>query len=115
MVVEEDYSEETFGVCMGTPKVGIPCNDHETCTEDDKCVVVKTDDGDEMGMCMGSFAGPIPCNDYNDHCTSDDTCVLSWSCMVMTGPRDILVCWLGQRLSGPCCVVCYQSNMRNTS
>ena len=90
-VVIDDDDFGIFGVCMGTPKAGIPCNDYEECTNEDKCVVVKTDDGDEMGLCMGTFAGPIPCNDYDFQCTSDDKCALVRSASFL--------CWVGLFLS----------------
>lgn len=61
----------TFGICMGTPKLGIPCDDYDVCTEDDKCKVITTDDGLLRGECMGSFAEDKPCQDEND-CTSND-------------------------------------------
>ena len=86
-VVIDDDDFGSFGVCMGTPKEGIPCNDYDECTNEDKCVVVKTDDGDEMGLCMGTFAGPIPCNDYDYQCTADDKCALVFTIE--------LLCWVG--------------------
>lgn len=66
----------SFGVCQGTPKVGIPCNDFNECTVDDKCKVVKTAEGDEIGECMGTFSADTPCNDYNDPCTINDRCAI---------------------------------------
>lgn len=72
MTIEFEYG--TFGVCMGTPTIGVPCNDYVDCTIDDECKMVETDDGQQIAQCMGVFAQDMPCVDYDDECTINDRC-----------------------------------------
>lgn len=60
-------------MCMGIPKIGIPCDDYNECTIEDKCKVVTTDDGLFRGQCMGKYIGEeVACNDWDNLCTSND-------------------------------------------
>jgi hypothetical protein len=61
-----------YGICVGVPKFGAPCDDYNRCTKNDKCKVVRTDDGLLRGQCMGKFDETLPCNDYDDECTIND-------------------------------------------
>jgi hypothetical protein len=62
----------SFGVCIGLPTFGVPCNDFDRCTINDKCKVIIADDGSLLGVCSGKFDADLPCNDYNDACTIND-------------------------------------------
>lgn len=59
----------TFGLCIGLPKIGTPCNDFNQCTLDDSCKVVVTDDGFFRGQCIGKFDAGAACFDYDTVCT----------------------------------------------
>jgi hypothetical protein len=62
----------TFGVCVGIPSFGAPCNDYNVCTKNDKCKIAITDDGLFRGVCVGKFDAGAPCTDGNDACTKND-------------------------------------------
>jgi hypothetical protein len=72
--VESEFGN--FGICVGIPVFGAPCNDYEVCTKNDKCKVVFTDDGLIRGVCVGTFDAELPCDDFDDRCTINDRCLL---------------------------------------
>jgi hypothetical protein len=61
-----------FGICLGIPLTGKPCDDFNQCTKNDKCKVVSTDDGLCWGMCVGTFDADLPCSDRDEQCTIND-------------------------------------------
>jgi hypothetical protein len=70
VAIESEFGN--FGVCVGIPTFGAPCNDFSVCTKNDTCKVVFTDDHLVRGLCVGIFDAELPCNDYDDRCTIND-------------------------------------------
>ncbi len=75
------------GKCTVIPKNGLPCNDGDLCTGQDKCFAgdcigiskscddgnVCTDDSCDLGECLHEPLSGIPCDD-GAPCTTDDHC-----------------------------------------
>lgn len=57
---------------MGDINIGAPCDDHNSCTKEDRCIK-KTAELYEFGFCEGALDTEATCNDYNE-CTENDRC-----------------------------------------
>jgi hypothetical protein len=68
--VEIESPHGNWGVCVGVPRTGMPCNDADQCTVDDKCQAFPDVNGLVYGQCIGTFAGEdVLCTPLGNSCT----------------------------------------------